>query len=272
MRSLYKLLIGFILSVGLLLFLVDRIFFFKPSILERTAAKLLYPIYVCTGAISSQLADWKSSYESYATLRQRFDRQSKDYYEVLDELVMTRAAAEVYKNVKEIVEFKERYAVQALTSKILFRTLSDREHSFIVNRGLRDGVKKDMIAFYQRHIVGRVSEVFDFYSKITLITDQHCKIAAYSNKSRASGIVQGYNVINRCNFTYVSHLYTLNDNDLVISSGQGLVFPEGFCLGRIVVHSLQPKALYHHVEVEQLINFKAIKYCLLADNSTIKPF
>lgn len=272
MKSFIKPVIGFIFSVAVVFFLADRVFQFKPGFVEQTAAKILYPFYRCAGAISSKIADWRESREARQILRERFDRLSHDYYEVLDELVETRAAVEVYKNVKEIVEFKDRYNVQALTGKVLVRTLNDREHSLIINRGARDNVKKDMIAFYQRHIVGRVSEVYDYYSKITLITDQHCKIAAYSNKSRASGIVQGFNVINRCNFTYVSHLFALHDNDLVISSGQGLVFPEGYCLGRIVVHSLQPKALYHHVEIEPLINFKAIKYCLLADSSTIKPF
>ena len=48
------------------------------------------------------------------------------------------------------------------------------------------------------------------------------------------------------------------------------MFPEGFCLGKIVSHVLQEKELYHRVEIEPLINLERLRYCLLTSYDLIQ--
>lgn len=257
----------------LLLFMADRILFFKRSFLEQTAAKIAYPFYQMSGYVSSKIREITIEKDAYEIIRSKYEKLKIDYLEMVDEVIKLRATENTYQNIKELVEFRERFKFEnKLMAKILVKNISADEHYYLVNRGLRDGVKKDMVALYQHHLVGRVCEVYDFYSKIKLITDQHSKVSAYTSKTRAAGIVQGYNCINRCNVTYVSHLFTVQDNDLVISSGQGLIFPEGFCLGKIVMHTLKEKELYHHIQIEPIINLQAIEYCLLSEYVILPQF
>jgi cell shape-determining protein MreC len=61
----------------------------------------------------------------------------------------------------------------------------------------------------------------------------------------------------------------VKDFDLVLSSGQGLIFPEGFCLGRIKQHELKEKELYHKVVLEPLVNLQTVGFCLLLKSSHI---
>lgn len=68
---------------------------------------------------------------------------------------------------------------------------------------------------------------------MVLITDKHSEVAAYTNITNANGIVKGINNPDECELIYVNHLLSVSDEDLVLSSGQGLVFPEGFCLGQV---------------------------------------
>ena len=83
----------------------------------------------------------------------------------------------------------------------------------------------------------------------------------------ANGIVIGQNMVNSCKMHYVSHLLDVVDDDLIISSGKGFVFPEGFCIGKIVKHCHSHDTLYHEIEIEPSVNLKSIKYCLLTDLS-----
>ncbi len=90
-----------------------------------------------------------------------------------------------------------------------------------------------MIAVYKGCLLGRVCEVYPWFSKLELITDKSCKIAAHGLLSKASGIYQGTNSESLAQLNHVSHLAMLQDNDVLISSGEGLVFPRGFGLGKI---------------------------------------
>lgn len=262
-----------LIAVGcLFLFLANRLLFFKQGFLERTTAKITYPFFWVSGGIASTIQSITAKKDSYNFLQAKHTQLQVDYMNVLDQLIALQATQQMYDKIKELVEFKERYNPDStILAKVLVKNISSDEHYFLINRGTRDGMAKDMVALFKNHLIGRVSDVYDFYSKVVLITDQHCKIAAYTSKTRADGIVHGYNCINRCKLTYVSHLFKIENNDLVISSGQGLVFPEGFCLGKIITHSLQEKSLYHVIEIEPMVNLASINHCLIADASTINP-
>ena len=272
MHPLLKKTVSCFVLACLLLFTTNRLVSFKQGFLEHTAAKITYPFLWVSGWIASTVHAMTTKRDTYHALQEKYTQLNTNYMNMLDELIALQAHQHLYENIKELVEFKARYDHDnSVLAKVLVKNIASNEHYFLVNRGTRDGVSKDMVVLFKNHLIGRVSDAYDFYSKVILITDQHCKIAAYTSKTRADGIVHGYNCINRCKLTYVSHLFKIENNDLVISSGQGLVFPEGFCLGKIVQHSLQEKSLYHSVEIEPMVNLATINHCLIANASSIRP-
>ncbi|MFC1894964.1 rod shape-determining protein MreC, partial [Candidatus Dependentiae bacterium] len=172
---------------------------------------------------------------------------------------------------QELINFKNRYQLdKAILGNIITKNFSLEEHYFLINKGSRSGVKKDMIAIYKFQIIGKVIQVFNWYSKILLITDHKSKISAFTNNTNAPGIVVGNNQINKYEMIYTSHLYKIEKDDFIISSGKGLIFPEGFCLGKIQKHSKQ--GIYHKIEIVPLIDFKNIEYCLLTNQEKLNAF
>jgi len=246
---------------------------FKPGLLEDSAAFISYPCICLSRSVTAPIKHFFDRKQSYNELMEKHQQLTLDYEKLLSQSIELRSKLHFAANIKELVEFAERYELgDTLLANVLVRNLSSSEHYFFVNRGRRDGVKKDMIALYNTHIIGRISQVYYWYSKVRLITDQHSKIAGYSSNTNASGIVQGQNNCNSLKFTYVSHLLDIEDNDLVISSGQGLVFPEGFCLGKITHHEKKEKALYHTIHLKPQIDLEKISSCLLLDQSKVTLF
>jgi len=196
-------------------------------------------------------------------------RQERDA--LVQENITLRALLHYENMSKDLREFEKRYNLEnAILARILVRTLTIQEHSIIVNRGSSDGIEKDMVAIYKFQLLGRVTNVYPWYSKITLITDSHSKISAHTNTSNAKGIVTGSNFINKCHLRYISHLNPVHTNDLVFSSGQGQVFPQGFCLGKIV--NVKTEDICHYVELEPLFDFQSIEMCYLTNQSKMNLF
>lgn len=273
MRIIIKKLLTFFSAFALLFFVANRIFFFKSGFLERTAAKITYPFLYCAHSVSEYFHEKTAQKERYEDIVKRYNELQASHEDLIAEYIKLKTSINYEKLSNDLVDFQQRYELEdKISAKILVKHIDDSEHFFLINRGTRDGIRKNMVALYKFQIVGRISEVFDQYSKVVLITDQNCKIGAYTANTNANGIVQGINKVGVCSLNYVSHLEDIENDDLILSNGQGLVFPEGFCLGKVVNHSLQEKALYHEITIQPLIDLKQLKFCMIVDQTKIKLF
>jgi len=273
MRILLKKFFLFFGLCTLVLFLTNRLFFFSTGFLEKASAKISYPFLRLAQSISSSIKNKAERKIKYNDLLVQHDILKKINEDLLSENIQLKALLQYDKQSKDLIDFQRRYSLEdKIFAKILVKNIDASEHYFLINRGTRDGVKKDMVALYKFQIIGRISTVFDRYSKVILITDQNCKIGAYATKTNALGITQGSNTITTFSLNYVSHLQDIETDDLVLSNGQGLIFPEGFCLGKIISHSLKEKALYHDVTIQPLIDLKNLKFCMIVDQTKINLF
>jgi len=268
-----KKIISIIGLIALLFFLANRIIFFKKGFLENITTSISYPFLRVSSFITEQAKKITKKKKSYKKLQIRYRELKKDYDALLEQIVSLQATIRHHKLSGELTTFKKRYKLeQAQLSKIVVKHFTDNEHYFLINRGSKHGIKQNMVAIYKLQIIGKIKQAYPYHSKITLITDKTCKIAAFTNTTNAQGISTGTNKINQFELCYINQLANIIQDDLVFSSGQGLVFPEGFCLGKISSHKHNKKELYHHITLTPIVDLTKIKYCLLTDQSKINLF
>lgn len=259
-----------LLGIALLL---HHVIFFKPTIIENAGALLAHPFVATAKYLTSVVQARTDRKIAHAELLKQHAGLNKKYEELFTAYLKLRASCQFNDATQELVDFRQRYNFdQATLAKVLTRTINASEHTAFLNRGSAHGVKLDMVAIHKLQIVGRVYECYPTMCKIMFMTDKRCKIAGFTNTTSAGGIVAGSNEHNQCDMLFVSHLSELTDEDFVFSSGQGLVFPEGFCLGKISKHFHDEKELYHTITIEPLIDFQDLRYCLLASQEMINLF
>jgi len=220
----------FLLTSGLLIFfLINRIFFFKKGFLENLTNTVNYPIIKITSSIANPI---KNVFEKRKNLKElKVELEAlKDINEnlFLDNLKLKETIKQ-YNLSSDLRDFQSRYNLEnKILAKILFKNISPEEHSFLINKGSKDGIKLNMVAIYKFQIIGKVVEVNSYFSKILLITDKRSKVSVFTNNTGTVGIAIGKNKINSFKMDYVSHLSKVEGQDLIISSGQGLIFLKDF--------------------------------------------
>lgn len=186
---------------------------------------------------------------------------------LMAQLIEAKAGQHYMHGIEELCAFKKRYQLdRALCVQIIAKTFSEQGHTFLVDAGSVQGVQVNMIALYNNVLLGRVEQVYPYYSKVVAISDKRCKVAAYCVTTGAAGVHEG------CNkkitlLSHISHLEKVENNDLVISSGQGFIFPEGFALGRIL--STNNNGLFYTIEVQPLLEIEDLSYCMLIHKDMI---
>ena len=254
-------------------FIFAMVLFYEPArgILYRLMHNCAYPFVELGHRVGQPIGAYFERRKTVHELREENSQLHESVNALMQETIKLSASLNLLERSQELAQFQQRYQLSgAITAKILEKQFDDHEHSFLLNVGNRNGITTNMVAVYKFQLIGKVVEVYECYCKVLLITDRTCKVAAYTKTGSYVGIVQGTNQLNTCIFTYVSKLADITPNDYVISSGEGMLFPEGFALGQIT--KIETKDLYHDIELKTLIEFDKIGFCLLTNHEKIESF
>ncbi len=228
---------------------------------QNIASCISYPAVRANAWMVEPVKQWLSRRKNTDNFLQQLLELQEQYALLERSYAQLQAKVSYFEGIKEVREFSQRFEKTDKIARVLARTFSPDEHFFYIDAGQKDNVTKDTIVLHNGGLVGKVSEVYPWYSKVCLITDARCKVGAYCADTRAQGIHEGCNQEGQTCMQFVDHLSKVTQGDLVLSSGQGMLFPEGFTIG--TVSSVAPDGLYQNVCVTPACDLQRIDYCVL---------
>jgi len=235
----------------------------KCQIFEHAAAFIGYPIYVINKIVFMPIQAGIAHYSTMQSLKHELKLLNERNEKLMQENIAHQATACYYHDTHELREYKKRYTAPAQIADVIAQHFSTKEHYILVDAGSNKNIQPDMVAVYKNCLVGRVTHVYRSYSKVVLITDAACPVAAQCTATGAQGIHKGQFDFDATTLTFVGHLDTLQQNDLVISSGQGTVFPRGFALGTIQSYELA--GLCYTISIKPIIPLQTIRSVYLLE-------
>lgn len=232
--------------------------------IETFSSCMLYPLLRIQQIVIEPIRIWIGRSRTIGELEQALQEIQKKHDELFAENVVLKATHHYAYETNELRNFNKKYLLgNGKLAQVLARHFSPKSQFFFVDAGAQQGIKKDMVALYNNIIVGRVAEVYPWYCKVCLITDLDCKVAAIclSSAKGACGIHEGTNDVMHTIMRYVSHLDVVNVGDDLFSSGEGLVFPKGFALGKVI--SAEKGELFYTILVKPALDLQTLRYCTL---------
>lgn len=251
--------------IGIVLFFlaVHRgIIIAQPSMWERVSSYITYPFMRISSAVIIPIQQWFYKRTVMNELLERHNQLRQEYADLRGAYIKCRSAQDISEDTQDLAAYNEHSEDKGHIAQIMMRHFSDQAQYYLVDAGSEQGIEPDMFALYKDCLVGRVTHVYPYYSKVVLITDPMCKVAAYCSETKSSGIHEGLNLSNATTLRHVSHLATMQESDLVLSSGEGLIFPRGYALG--TVSSYAHDGLLYSINVKPLLDFNTLQYCVLA--------
>lgn len=252
----------FIIASAITFFLMHRLLLIPVSFFQSTSSYLIYPFLKAQHMVLDPITQLFERRKNYHELQQSYAHLLAQNAELQARAIELQASLQFAQETRELVDFAKRYqSAEHQMAQILMRQFSDTGHFFLIDAGSNKGIKQDMIAVWQNVIVGRVSEVYPYYSKIVLVTDRSCRVACYCAKTGTCGIHEGVGKDNQTMLNFVSHLQKVETNDLLLSSGEGLIFPRGFAVGKI--QGFSHDGVQYNITVAPLVNLHKLQFCYL---------
>ncbi len=123
------------------------------------------------------------------------------------------------------------------STRVMRGSLSMLDKSLIIQMGFMDGITNQSYITSAYGLIGKVSDVGLYSSKIKVITTPHHKTPAISSASRQKMVLIGSKQNNDVmEIVYCNNQAALQDAEVVITSGDGGVYPYGIPVG-VIKHS-----------------------------------
>ncbi|MFH1380822.1 MAG: rod shape-determining protein MreC, partial [Candidatus Omnitrophota bacterium] len=131
-----------------------------------------------------------------------------------------------------LLEFRKNLPYKTTIAKVIARDPSDWRWAVTINKGKNHGIKEHMPCVTSKGVVGSVTEVGPWSSKVTLITDPNSRIGVMLESTRESGLLVGTSE-ETCRIIYLSLDGSVKPGDKVLTAGFSSFFPKGLPIGEI---------------------------------------
>lgn len=240
-------------------FLMHRAFIKTPGRVEQCLSVIAYPFLKIQNWCASRVGGIRSSWQNSKFLAEQVANLQSENETLYEQLVALESAQHFVSETKELRDFTQRYNIETKQLAHVILKQFENEHFFLIDAGTQKNIQKNMAVVYKNCLVGKVTQVYPFYSKVSLITDPVCQVASYCSKTKTAGIYSGMRNLESGSLLHVDHLAKLKKGDRIVSSGEGLVFPKGFGIGEI--QEFKDTGVHYDVKVKPLIDVTKLAYC-----------
>ncbi len=173
-------------------------------------------------------------------------------------------------HLRAMLGFKQRNAQYELeAAEVIGRDSGNWFNIILIDKGLKDGLKKDMAVVTEEGLVGCIITAGENYSKVLLLIDERSSVSAMIQRTRDNGILKGTIApapMGCVKMVFLPHDASLVKGDVVISSGLGGIIPKGIEIGEIIEVKKEPYELMQYAIVKPAVDFHKLERVFVIKN------
>ena len=169
------------------------------------------------------------------------------------------------KRLRKLLNFQKSTEEEFIAAEVIGRDPSPHFKSIIIDKGLEDGLKKNLPVVVPEGIAGQITDLTDHYSKVLLIVDPNSSVDALVQRTRARGVIKGLSA-GKFVYKYALRKHDIAIGDIIVSSGLDGVFPKGLRIGHVSEVVKGNSGIFQDVVVTPFVDFEKLEEVLVVIN------
>jgi rod shape-determining protein MreC len=224
------------------------------------------PVSGITGFVGD-LKDLQHTYDENKKLKAR-----------LDEYVLLKTQVQDLKEENEVLrdnlgkedDLRKYSPIQAT---VIGRNPERWHEMLTINKGKRNGLKKNMAVITSTGLVGKVKVATEFTASVQLLSsvDKTNRVSAIvQGKDKAYGLIEGFDdKKNLLLMKKIPYDKKIKKNSMVITSGYGGIFPKGLPIGKVVDVKVDQYGLNQTAYIEPSTDFYDINNVMVIKREVV---
>ncbi len=150
-----------------------------------------------------------------------------------------------------------------VVTEVMAVDTSPYRHQVVIDKGYIDGVYEGQPVINEKGIVGQVTFVAAHNSRVLLLTDAKNAIPVQVIRNDIRVIASGNGEIDEIQLEHIPTSTDIVEGDLLVTSGLGGIYPEGYPVGHVSVVDHDPRREFATIKAEPVVEFDRLRYLLL---------
>lgn len=222
------------------------------------------PFVQLSNTISENVSGFLDKLVNADKYKQENDILREQLTEMYKEIMDYRDIKAENDQLRQILELKEenKELVFSPPCAVIARNANDIYFGFTIDKGSEDGISLYDPIITSVGLVGRVTEIAPFYAKVTTILSPNVTVGAYCSRTKTTGVIEN-------DITYAEKGFVLMNNiqkdadlvvgDIIVTSGQSGIFPEGTLIGEVSEIFQDANGLSKHAVIKPIEEMKNVK-------------
>ena len=164
---------------------------------------------------------------------------------------------------RELLNSSDLLEESVIVGEIIGVDQDPARHELIINKGKRDGIYVNLPILDASGLMGQIIEVGPLTSRAILISDSNHALPVQINRNSVRAIVVGSGALDRLLLTHVPDTADIVVGDVLVSSGLGQRFPEGYPVGIVTKVEHDPGQAFAIVEAKPSAQLDRSRHVLL---------
>jgi rod shape-determining protein MreC len=203
--------------------------------LEKVGSTVLAPIQMGVSGTVEEAATFVATIQRVRDLASQNAEYRDQVDQLQSEIVRMHELEVENQDLRNLLSMKERTDTGALIPvSVIARDDLPYVQAITIDRGSNDGVRLDAVVITHKGLVGHVERVNPTTSKVRLINDLNSSVSVrLQTDSRTTGVLRGQSQGNLMVITYIPQADPVQPGDIVLTSGLGEMYPEGYVVGKV---------------------------------------
>ena len=214
-----------------------------------------------TFGLWSTYLDWKNVRAENRRLREEVQQLRVQALRVSDTDVENE-------RLRRLLALQKRLPLTTLSAEIIAREWGGWIRSLTVNRGRGDNIPRLSAVISPDGLIGRIVDVRPGASIVQVLTDPASTVGAHVLRTRTPGIVEG-DPRGTLRFKFMARDgASIQSGDVLVTAGQGGLFPRGIPIGTVRTIDNRGSALFHYAELTPAVDYARVDEVLLVTGDT----
>lgn len=222
---------------------------------EQIINTVTYPFVTAANAVSNGVngfidklvnADtYKSQNDELRELVTQMYERTADYEELQKENEQLREMLNLSKK-HEDFKFSEPCSIVA-------RNANDIYGGFTINHGSTSGISLNDPIITSVGLIGRVTDIAPNYARVSTILSPQVNVGVYTQRTKTTGVLESNTATAEQGLCLMSNILKdadITPGDVIVTSGQSGLFPEGLIVGTVKEVYDDPNGLSKHALIE----------------------
>ena len=238
------------------------------SFFEQTIGVVLSPIQKATTSSINWIQQKFESFSKFKTLEEE-NEMLKIELDLKEQEIKRLKQLEIEnEKLSNLLNTSSKYReYPKITANIIAKDPGNWYENFTIDKGEKDGIKKNMVVLAVGGLVGKIEEVGYNYAKVSSIINGTYSVSAKSIRTDDEGFVKGDLSKNGiCKMEYIDKEAEIKEGDEIVTSHLSDIYPAGITIGYVKEIYLEENTkLSKTAIIEPVVDFKHLEKVLIVN-------